>query len=475
MAGEPFDPDAYIASKTAASFDPDEYIRQKTAPPADAGSGLLADFNNQRMAAGQGVSPHISEHAPNFISDQLFQGDSGALEYRDPATGRMIETDQNKHVVLRDPADNKLKLFARTEATNENPLASAGRLFISGAAAGAPTRLPSLVSTTRAPMGSVLTAVAKADYRHPEFTGLELPPTLMQNWSNIARHDLTAEGLGGQLADKTWKTLNALENIPEGATFTGHDLNTMGKTLGNIAKETQPLTFKPTPDAAAAMQAKTSLFDFVKTLQPQDVVAGDVPTALARLERANSNYGAAQRAALVDTRAQQAEIRALRNNSGLNYENTLRGKLENIVTDPRLNRGWTAPEKAQAREVVAGTLPQNTLRFAGNYLGGGGGLGALASTYAGGAVLGPFGHALPAIGLGMKMLGNRLAAGKVDALSEALRSRSALAEEMRTAGPRLEYPLAGRPPRIGPAGSVLGLPMDDRDRLARQLIQMEAR
>jgi hypothetical protein len=101
---------------------------------------------------------------------------------------------------------------------------------------------------------------------------------------------------------------------------------------------------------------------------------------------------------LVDAKAQQAEIRALRNNSGLNFENTLRGKLENVVTDPRLNRGWIPPEIAQAREVVAGTWPQNIMRWGSNFTGGGGGAGAMLSSMAGGAV-GPVGHALPAVSL----------------------------------------------------------------------------
>jgi hypothetical protein len=67
--------------------------------------------------------------------------------YVDPKTDQLMPTDSNKHVILRDPNDNKLKVFGRTEDTNEGIAASLGRLLGTGMAAGrmAVSKIPSFI------------------------------------------------------------------------------------------------------------------------------------------------------------------------------------------------------------------------------------------------------------------------------------------------------------------------------------------
>lgn len=94
---------------------------------------MLADFGNQGVAAGQRTTPVISAYgAP--ISEDVQERDDGAAMYVDPKTGEVVPTDSNKHVILRDPSDNKLKVFARSPETNEGVLASTGRLIGTGMA-----------------------------------------------------------------------------------------------------------------------------------------------------------------------------------------------------------------------------------------------------------------------------------------------------------------------------------------------------
>lgn len=96
---------------------------------------MLVDFGNQGVAAGQRTSPVVSAYgAP--ISDDVQERDDGAAMYVDPKSGEVVPTDSNKHVILRDPNDNKLKVFARSPETDEGALASAGRLLGTGMAAG---------------------------------------------------------------------------------------------------------------------------------------------------------------------------------------------------------------------------------------------------------------------------------------------------------------------------------------------------
>jgi hypothetical protein len=72
---------------------------------------------------------------PNLISDQVHENDAGEAMFIDPQSGRLMPTDSAKHVILRDPSDNALKVFARTPETNEGAAASAGRLLGTGMAA----------------------------------------------------------------------------------------------------------------------------------------------------------------------------------------------------------------------------------------------------------------------------------------------------------------------------------------------------
>lgn len=107
----------------------------EAAPTSSPAQQMLVDFQNQGMAAGQRTSPVISAQMPNLVSDQVHENDAGEAMYIDPKTGELMPTDSAKHVILRDPNDNTLKVFARTPDTDEGVLASLGRLLGTGMAA----------------------------------------------------------------------------------------------------------------------------------------------------------------------------------------------------------------------------------------------------------------------------------------------------------------------------------------------------
>lgn len=100
------------------------------------------DFHNQGLAASQRTTPNIDAHMPNLISAATHEDETGRLSYLDPKTGKVLPTQRNKHVVLQDPADGKLKVFARMADTDEGILSSLGRLLMSGMAPSRPVRSP---------------------------------------------------------------------------------------------------------------------------------------------------------------------------------------------------------------------------------------------------------------------------------------------------------------------------------------------
>jgi len=107
-------------------------------PTTDPLQRVAIDFANQRSAASQRTTPNTSAYK-NPVSTEVFENDAGEALYRDPQSGQVVPTDQNKQVILLDPADNKLKVYNRSDSTNEGVLSSLGRLASTGLAAGAPT------------------------------------------------------------------------------------------------------------------------------------------------------------------------------------------------------------------------------------------------------------------------------------------------------------------------------------------------
>jgi hypothetical protein len=101
------------------------------------------DLHRSRAAASQGTTPILSAHKENLISEDVQEGDDGNLYYKD-AEGRLQPADTNKHVAL--PGDDgKLRIYQRTADTDEGRISSAGRLMMTGMAAGTPrfgTELP---------------------------------------------------------------------------------------------------------------------------------------------------------------------------------------------------------------------------------------------------------------------------------------------------------------------------------------------
>ena len=142
-------------------------VREQTTSPA---AELTLDFMNQGSAAGQRTTPNINAQMKNFISDDVHENDAGEILYRDPKSGKLVQTDQNKQVALRDPADGKIKVFARTADTNEGVLSAVGRLIGTGMATGAPAARASAPEVVQAATRSV-----------PEGTGITQAATRLSD------------------------------------------------------------------------------------------------------------------------------------------------------------------------------------------------------------------------------------------------------------------------------------------------------
>ena len=145
-----------------------------------------------------------------------------------------------------------------------------------------------------------------------------------------------------------------------------------------------------------------------------------------------------------------AQFRADSAHSGTNFDNSLRQQVRPLI-DPRYPQrlnGFTQPEKDAVTGVVEGTPVRNTLRTAGNILGGGGGMhsyiagvgGASAGYEAAGLPGAAVGLATPLVGAAAKYGQNQMARGALSSADELIRQRSPLFQQRQAAAP-LEVPV----------------------------------
>jgi len=278
----------------------------------------------------------------------------------------------------------------------------------------------------RAPTIQELKLSASKGFDHPEVSALAIKPEAVKTFSEGSQVALAADGIDETLAPKTFGVLKKFENPPEGSIVTGRNVQSMRRALGHAAAS---------PDPTERLAASTAIDHLDHWLSPsgiapEHVISGDLGKASQILENARGDYAAAKHAETIDNKTIQAELRAASANSGQNVANTVRSRMADILIKPKEQRGFTPEELSQMETIVRGTKTQNAMRYAGNVMGGGGGLGA--AIVGGGSTLaaGPVGMAVPIAGYALKTLSNRMTLQQASKLSEMIRSRSPLASSM---------------------------------------------
>lgn len=241
---------------------------------------------------------------------------------------------------------------------------------------------------------------------------------------------------------------------PNSAVFvTPEDLiafrRSLGKTAGNFNNPT---------DQAAAGVARGSLDQFMQNPPSGAVVSGDPSGVASTLADANANWAAAQRGRSLFGLADKAEGQAAVHNSGANYTNNLRQRLERLAQSDKQSAGFTDDEIDQIRNIARGGPVTNGLRTVGNLLGGGGGLGALAAGAVGEHATGsPLGFGIPIAGTLAKKLGDMLIERQLSGLTNETMMRSPLGQSMVGETPAATGVISG-PQALAQALAASGYP-----------------
>jgi len=100
------------------------------------GQHMMIDLDNTYRAAAQGVTPILAAHAKNYLGEAE-ERDDGRYMYKNEK-GELVETNNKEHVMLRDPTDQKYKIYKRTKDVEVPKAVSIGHAISPGMVVGAP-------------------------------------------------------------------------------------------------------------------------------------------------------------------------------------------------------------------------------------------------------------------------------------------------------------------------------------------------
>jgi hypothetical protein len=303
---------------------------------------------------------------------------------------------------------------------------------VSGALGGVISRVGRAVggkAPSATPSIEELKAAATKGYQSEAVKGLEINPKAAADIATSIRIKLDDQGFDDVVATKAHAILKKLETVPDGGTVTGQNLHSLQKTLGKAAGSLDP------QEKAAASIALSEFNKRLEAIDPSHVIRGSADDFSRTMKEANANYNAASQSGKIDKKTVDATIRAGAANSGMNTGNTIRQRMADVAIRPTERRGLRPEEVETAQRIAMGSRTENALRKGGNVLGGGGGMMTLISGAAGMGAAGAYtqdpgsafaGLALPALGLAMRGMGNRMTMKQAEKLSEAIRKRAPL-------------------------------------------------
>lgn len=300
--------------------------------------------------------------------------------------------------------------------------AGTGRAIAQAAGVGKPV---ASIAKPVVPSVAELKQSAREGFQAPEVKSLEIKSPAMRSFAEQTKVKLNEAGIDDVLAPEVFTMLGRLEKAPEGAFVTGSNIQSLRRTFSKAAQSTDPTK------RAAASQAIEELDNFLPTIADSQIQAGNLDAAVKTLNSARGDWRAAKLAENLDAKLVEAQLRAEANGSGMNLTAAIKQRMASIIADPRKRRGYSEETLGQMRDLVSGNGRANALRMGSNFLGGGGGLGAMVASGGGYAAAGPAGIALPGVGVAMRALSNKLTLKQAERISESVRANSPLASSMQ--------------------------------------------
>jgi hypothetical protein len=282
----------------------------------------------------------------------------------------------------------------------------------------APKAKPDAVPTTQK-----LSQAAEQAYQASEAAGVVIRPESTSRAAGIFRDVAKAENLG-KLPPKLSEAVAVLEErVASAQPLSLKDADKVRQLIGDAMKST---------DAADRRLAKIiqGRYDnYIETLAPSDILAGNTEQGVSMLKQARELYGRRKNSEMLDKMERDAQRKGESNYTQAGVEHALRREFEKLANNDKKMRPLTPEQRAAVEKVAAPGLAQTMLRNIGKFDPTAGGMGSLVGTGTGGvaawmAGLDPLtGLALPAAGFLSKRAATALTNRNVGRARESLVGR----------------------------------------------------
>lgn len=289
------------------------------------------------------------------------------------------------------------------------------------------------------PTAEQLRAAAKTGYDAVRDSGVDYAPSAVKQFADDTAQSLFNDGIIPETAPVTHSILRKLQNPPRDSVAPISSVEAARRAFAKVGGK-----FSDPTDQMAANRVVEGLSDWMARPDSVRVLSGPADDAAKALSAARGNYAAYMRSGRIEDIGNAADLRAAAANSGQNIGNAIRSRLASTATSPKAGRGFSKEEMAAIEAIVRGSRANNTLRYAGNVLGGGGGLGQLHAAGLGGAVGAAVGGAPGAFvgaagaagaGKGAKAIANAMTKRSLEKVGEQTRMRSPLYQQMLESTP----------------------------------------
>jgi hypothetical protein len=396
------------------------------------GSAAASDYLAQKMGFDKGPAPAASVLPTSNSIQQNIEGATGPLYQPQTGPGRVVQNAINfAPAVIGGPETLIAKILSRvavpavaseaagelTKGTVAEPYARVGGALLGGAGASKTANMLADSKAINAATPSLAAIKSEASNAYDALTSrnvaLPVPQAVLDTLAGDITTTLNNRGIRPSTADKIHA---AISEIRSPATAGQADVADLVAARQNV----KSLLGSPDANKAGAAVALPKI---------EAAIENSSPGTMAQIRDADKNWGAVRANEALDKKLARADLRASGADSGMNIGNKIRQKVADLLLSNEA-RFLPTETKADLEKIVRGTMTQNVLRHAGNLLGGGGGLGMLASGTAGyeaGGVPGAVAAALA--GRGFKMANNKMVANQAARTAQNIRMRSPLGQQ----------------------------------------------
>jgi len=310
---------------------------------------------------------------------------------------------------------------AMADGTGYEPYAKVAGALVGGAGGLRAERALARPAMAAVPTADEIQTATRTGYNTQSVRQAEYRPQAANTLADDIQNRLRQARISEKQAPQVYDAVDGLRQPMFGANHRIQDFDETRRLLNQLAGSvTDPV------QAGAAQRAIRSIDAF--TLRPPNGAALD--DAVARqagrdIATARSSAAAGFRSERLMQAMERATNTAGATHSGGNLQNELQKAARSILNSPKQLRGFNEAERAALQQIARGTVSGSIIRRISKVLGGGGGLGQLASGSAGAAMFGPIGAvAMPAAGMLANRVGSGMAQRQFNQLDALVRSRA---------------------------------------------------